>query len=95
MVEKQKVLAREIAAREMRRLLPMRTVLTIRGKGRSSHYNDVRDGLFVRPVRIGLRSKRYPSDEVEAVTAAYIAGKSEDEIRELVIALEAARKAML
>jgi prophage regulatory protein len=34
----------------------------------------------------------WPANEVEALNAARIAGKSESEVRELVVKLEAARK---
>jgi prophage regulatory protein len=69
------------------------TVLNERGRSRSSHYNDIQQGLFTKPVAIGLRSVGWPSHEVAALNAARIAGKTDDEIRELVKQLEAARKA--
>lgn len=68
------------------------TVLRERGRSRSSHYLDIQQGLFTRPVQIGLRAVGWPSTEVGAINAARIAGKSEQEIRELVVTLEAARK---
>ena len=69
------------------------TVLNERGRSRSSHYNDIQQGLFTKPVAIGLRSVGWPSNEVATLNAARIAGKADDEIRELVKQLEAARKA--
>ncbi len=68
------------------------TVLHERGRSRSSHYLDIQQGLFTRPVQIGLRAVGWPSTEVEALNAARIAGKTDEEIRALVIKLEAARK---
>ena len=68
------------------------TVLHERGRSRTSHYLDIQQGLFTRPVQIGLRAVGWPAGEVAAINAARIAGKSEDEIRELVAKLEAARK---
>ena len=62
--------------------------------GHSSHasiYNSIKDGLFTKPVKIGQRSVGWPSYEVDAINAARIAGKSEAEIRELVIRLHAKR----
>lgn len=62
--------------------------------GHSSHasiYNSIKDGLFTKPVKIGQRSVGWPSHEVDAINAARIAGKSEAEIRELVIRLLAKR----
>jgi len=41
------------------------------------------------------RSVGWPSDEVEAINAARIAGKSVDEIRQLVIRLHAKRAEMV
>jgi prophage regulatory protein len=70
----------------------LRAVLHERGRSRSSHYLDIQQGLFTRPVQIGLRAVGWPSSEVAAINAARIAGKSDEEIRELVARLEAARK---
>lgn len=70
--------------------LPM--VLAKRGRSRSAHYLDIQEGLFTHPVSIGARAVGWPDHEVEAINAARIAGKSDDEIRALVKRLEAARK---
>jgi prophage regulatory protein len=75
-----------------RTILRLPAVLKRRGRSRSSHYADIKSGLFVRPVQIGLRAVGTPEDEVDALNAARIAGKSDDEIRALVLKLEAARK---
>ena len=71
----------------------LQSVLHDRGRSRSSHYLDIKQGLFTHPVQIGLRAVGWPSSEVAAINAARIAGKSNEEIRELVAKLEAARKA--
>jgi len=76
------------------RMLRIADVLKLRGKKRSGHYADIKAGLFVRPIRIGLRATATPDYEVEALNVARIAGKSDDEIRELVAKLEAARRDM-
>ena len=76
----------------MNRLLRLREVLRKRGRSRSAHYSDIHEGLFSRPVSIGARAVAWPANEVEAINAARIAGKSDDEIRTLVTKLEAARK---
>ena len=76
--------------------VPMRRipqVLRIRGRSRSSHYQDINNGLYPRPVKIGPRASAHPDDEVAVMNSACIAGKSEEELRELVRKLEAARKA--
>jgi len=72
--------------------LRLPVVLHERGRSRSAHYLDIQQGLFPRPVAIGLRAVGWPASEVAAINAARIAGKSDPEIRELVAQLEAARK---
>lgn len=57
----------------------------------ASPYNAIRDGLFTTGVAIGQRAKGWPDYEVKAIAAARIAGKSDDEVRELVKALHAKR----
>ena len=68
------------------------TVKAESGKPRSSLYADIHRGLMTRPVRIGARAVGWPADEVKQITAARIAGKSNEEIRRLVADLEDARK---
>ena len=75
-------------------ILRLPVTLKRRGRSRSSHYLDIKNGLFVKPVQIGLRAVGTPEDEVDALNAARIAGKSDEEIRALVVKLEAARKAL-
>ncbi len=53
-------------------------------RSHASIYNAVNAGLFTKPVPIGRRAVGWPSDEVEAINAARIAGKTDKEIRELV-----------
>ena len=60
-------------------------------RSHASIYNAIKAGLFPTGVAIGQRSKGWPSDEVQAINAARIAGKSEAEIRELVKRLHAKR----
>lgn len=73
-------------------ILRLPAVLKCRGKSRSSHYADIKAGLYVKPVLIGSRATGTPENEVAALNAACIAGKSNQEIRALVVKLEAARK---
>lgn len=71
-------------------------VLHERGdRSRSAHYQDIKDGLFTRPVSIGARAVGWPASEVTALNTARIAGKTDDEIRALVRKLHAARKGVL
>ena len=60
----------------------------------ASVYNEVRDGLFTTGIAISQRSKGWPDYEVDAINAARIAGKSDAEIRELVLELHAKRIAI-
>ncbi len=73
-------------------ILRLPTVLRKRGRSRSAHYLDIQQGLFPCPVSIGARAVGWPEDEVDAINAARIAGKTDAEIRALVASLEAARK---
>lgn len=63
-------------------------------RSHASIYNAIKAGTFTKPVQIGQRSVGWPSDEVQAINAARIAGKSEAEIRELVNRLHAKRTAL-
>jgi prophage regulatory protein len=74
------------------------SILRMQGvKGRTGHrshasiYNAIKTGLFTKPVPIGQRAVGWPDYEVDAINAARIAGKSEAEIRELVMRLHAKR----
>ncbi len=73
-------------------ILRLPSVLRERGRSRSAHYMDIQQGLFTPPVPIGARAVGWPADELAALNAARIAGKSDDEIRALVVKLAAARK---
>lgn len=75
-------------------ILRLPDVLKKRGRSRSAHYLDIQEKLFTRPVSIGSRSVGWPEHEVDAINAARIAGRTDREIRALVIELEAARKAL-
>ena len=61
----------------------------------ASIYNNIRDGLWTKPVSIGQRSVGWPSDEVEAINKARIAGANDDQLRQLVMQLHAKRSALL
>ena len=76
-------------------ILRLPTVLQERCRSRSAHYLDIQQGLFTRPVSIGLRAVGWPATELAALNAARIAEKSDEEIRSLVVKLEAARKTVV
>ena len=63
------------------------------GLSRSTIYLRIAQGLWTKPVRLGARAVGWPSGDVAAINAARIAGKPDEEIRALVVKLEAARKA--
>ena len=64
------------------------------GLARPTVYVRIKNGLFVRPVKISERAVAWPAEEVAAINAARIAGKSDEEVRELVTQLEQQRVAM-
>lgn len=72
-------------------ILRLPVVLRWRGRSRTAHYHDIKLGLFTPPVSIGPKAVGWPSFEVAALNEARIAGRSEDEIRSLVMGLKAAR----
>ncbi|MGZ5052691.1 MAG: helix-turn-helix transcriptional regulator [Methylobacter sp.] len=63
----------------------------VTGDSRTTIYRKIKKGTFTKPVPIGGDRVAWPANEVNAINQARIAGKSEDEIRKLVIQLEAAR----
>ncbi len=75
-------------------ILRMRAVLDARGIEKSQQYLDVQNGLFTPPIKLGVKAIGWPQNEVAALNAARIAGKSNDQIRSLVQHLVAARAAL-
>lgn len=73
-------------------ILRLPAVKSETGSSRSTIYLRIKEGLWPKPVKLGPRSVGWPTSEVIAINAARIAGKSDDEIRALIIKLEAARK---
>ena len=59
---------------------------------KSSIYAAMAKGEFPHPIKLGERMVAWLQSEVTAIINARIAGKSNDEIKALVIELEAARK---
>jgi len=57
----------------------------------ASVYNAIRAGLFTTGVAIGQRAKGWPDYETQIIASARVAGKSDEEIRELVKVLHAQR----
>jgi prophage regulatory protein len=75
-----------------RTILRMPAVKTESGLSRSTIYLRVSQRLWTKPVPLGARAVGWPSDEVEALNAAPHCRKTDDEIRDIVATLEAARK---
>jgi len=61
------------------------------GIKKSSFFDQVRDGLLPAPVAVGGKIRAWPAGELDQINAARIAGKADDEIRELVVRLETSR----
>lgn len=74
------------------RILRLPDVKAQSGASRSTIYLRIQQGLWPKPVRLGPRSVGWPASEVAAINDARIAGLPDDQIRTLVIRLEAARK---
>ena len=74
-------------------ILRLPAVKSESGYSRSTIYLRIAQGLWTKQVSLGPRCVGWPAHEVEALNAARVAGKSDEEIRALVVKLEAARKA--
>lgn len=61
------------------------------GVSRSTFYLQIAEGLITKPVPIGARAVGWPSNEIEAILNARIAGKTSAEIKALVKELEKQR----
>ena len=73
-------------------MLRLKEVLARKNDSRSSTYNQISDGTFLKPVKLGPRASAWPDYEVDAIITARIAGWSDDEIRLLVSGLVELRK---
>ena len=72
-------------------LMRIEQALVFTGERRSSYYAKVAKSLLPMPVKLGPRACAIPVRELEAVNAARIAGKTDDEVRTLVARLHAER----
>jgi prophage regulatory protein len=73
------------------RILRRKEVESATGCSRSTIYLRISQGLWPKPVCIGPRSVGWLASEVQAMNAARVAGRTDDQIRELVSGLERAR----
>lgn len=76
-------------------ILRLPTVKADSGYSRSTIYLRIDQRLWTKPVKLGARSVGWPANEVAALNAARIAGKSNEEIRALVEKLEASRQSAI
>lgn len=74
-------------------ILRIPTVKIRSGYSRSTIYLRISQGLWTLPVSLGPRAVGWPDYECDSLTAARISGKTDAEIRDLVLKLESARKA--
>lgn len=70
-------------------------VLQMTGWSKSTLYNRINEGLFVEPISLGVRSVGFSHDEVQQIINYMIAGKSQDELRQLVIDLVTNRQKLV
>jgi prophage regulatory protein len=73
-------------------ILRLPTVKAESGLSRSTIYLRIAQGLWTKPVSLGGRAVGWPASEVATLNVARISGKSNAEIRELVVKMDAARK---
>ena len=73
-------------------ILRLPAIKTSTGLSRSTIYLRIAQGAFPKPVSLGGRAVGWPANEVAALNAARISGKSNSEIHDLVMKLEAARQ---
>jgi len=77
----------------MNNLLRLPAVVNATGLARPTVYLRIRRGLFPRPVKLSERAVAWPESEVAAINAARMAGKSDEDIKNLVVQLEQQRVA--
>ena len=70
----------------------MPEILRAFGISRSQQYVHLKEGLCPPLVPVGKRARGLPENEIAAINAARVSGKTDDEIRALVAKLVAARK---
>jgi prophage regulatory protein len=73
------------------RLLRFNYLSNATGKTRSTIYRDIKVGLLPPPVKIGGDRSAWPEHEIDAINRARIAGKTDEQIKQLVSQLVEAR----
>ena len=72
-------------------LLRLPAVKAQSGYSRSTIYLRMSQGLWTKPVSLGARAVAWPAGDVAALNAARIAGRTDAQIRALVLKLETGR----
>ena len=70
------------------KILRMKQIRGQTGVPPSTIYDHINKGLFTHPIKLGERISGWLESEVTAIMGARISGKSEAEIKELVLSLE-------
>ena len=76
----------------MTKFLRIGAIKRVFGVCNATVYNYIQKGLLPPSVSLGIRCSGWPAHEIEAIAAARIAGRSNDEIRLLVNQILKARK---
>lgn len=75
----------------MEKILRLKAVLESTGKTRSPLYADIQAGLFVKPIKLGIRTAGWPESEVSQLIQARIEGATQEALKALVENLHRAR----
>jgi prophage regulatory protein len=75
----------------VQKLLPTPEILDRHLFGPSTLYQQIRDGVFTPPVRVGAKKSAWPEEESDAILRARIAGCTDEELRAIVQKLIADR----
>lgn len=78
---------------EQKRIMRIKEIKARVGLPNSTIYDHIKRQLFPKPIKLGERISGWLESEVTAIMAARIAGKSEAEIKALVLSLENQRVA--
>jgi len=76
----------------MLKLIKKPKALDALAESNSTFYSNISKGLVTPPIRLGAQSVAWPQHEIEAIISARIAGKSPEEVKQLVIELVANRQ---
>ena len=72
-------------------ILRLKTLCQVMGLARSTIYLRIKQGLLIKPFSLGGKAVGWPTDEIQQIITARIAGCSDKEIAELVKKIESAR----